>query len=122
MGFASLIEDLGNLQAPNRRADERIALAIGMRERRQTFREKGEIKEQVYWYLGEKAFPRIPLFTSSLDAAMVAVEMVAPFTLGVAFRRFGKGSAVLNEGEHFDAATPAIALCMAVLKEMENKA
>lgn len=121
MDLASLIEDLGNLQTPNRRADASVAGALGMQERRQSFREKGELKEQVYWYLEDKAFPRIPLFTASLDAAMLAVEVVAPTSLGVAFRPFGKGSAVLNETQHFDAATPAIALCMAVLHEMGRR-
>ncbi|PDT50365.1 hypothetical protein CO661_01595 [Sinorhizobium fredii] len=99
---------------PDRKADRTIAYALGASERNGP--------TGVYWAIGEKNFTRIPAFTSSVDAAIIAVEAVGPIrSLGVTVGRGSTHRAILNDGEYCEGSTPAIALCIAALKQLSTR-
>ncbi|MCA1368061.1 hypothetical protein I6F15_11675 [Bradyrhizobium sp. BRP14] len=106
-----LIDELARMPAPDRNADKTIGYAIGMQEMKSP--------AGVYYALGSKTFHHVPAFTSSVDAALIVLE-TAPPVQSYGFT-FGPGPrAVINDGEPWEGATPAIALCIAALRRKQQ--
>jgi hypothetical protein len=114
MNLESIISDLSKMIEPNRRADRTIAMALGMREE--------STGGASCWVLGERRFNRVPAFTASVDAAMIAAESACPLNLGACTFGGMSSRAALNEGPPFEGGTPAIAICMAALKHLSDRA
>jgi hypothetical protein len=111
LDLEAIITDLERMPAPDRKADRTIAYALGAAEKNGP--------TGIYWAIGEKNFTRIPAFTSSVDAAMMAIEAVGPISnVGVTVGRCSIHRATLNDGSYCEGATPAIALCIAALKQL----
>lgn len=110
MSIWQIIDDFKNMPEPDRRADKTIAEIIGMREK--------VVGGTQYWVLGEKLFHRVPAFTSSVDAAMIAVEIAGPVKSGGVTFGLSPATATVNDDEYCEGATPAIALCVAALIRM----
>jgi hypothetical protein len=113
MNIWQVIEDLKGMPEPNRRADKTIAALIGLKEK--------TVAGGQYWFLGEQAFRRVPAFTSSIDAALLAVAATGGSESGGVTIGQSPASAVLDDGEHCQGATPPIALCVALLTRLATK-
>ncbi|MDW9633599.1 hypothetical protein [Sinorhizobium meliloti] len=114
MDLETIIADLGRMPEPDRKADRTIAYALGVQEKAGP--------TGVYWVIGEKNFTRIPAFTSSVDAAIIAAEAVGPVDMiGVTVGRNVTHRAILNNGDYCEGATPAIALCIAALRQLSAR-
>lgn len=95
------------MEVPDRSADKTIAEIIGMKEK--------VVNGTPYWALGDRLFHRVPAFTSSIDAALIAVEASGAIESGGVTFGLTPATAVLNDGEHCRGANPALALCVAAL-------
>lgn len=112
MNLESIISDLSRMIEPDRRADRTIAMVLGMREE-----SDGGAS---YWVLGDRRFNRVPPFTASIDAAIMAAESVCPLNFGACTFGGMSAKAALNDGPPLEGGTPAIAICMAALKHLSD--
>lgn len=105
--------------APSRALDQQVALALGWRV--EETRIPSTSAQQHLWIdrKGREA-PRAPYFTTSLHAIYTFAAGIVPFG-GVGWEE-GKGSAKLGDSPAIEACTPEIALCIAVLLEVEQNA
>lgn len=113
MSIWQVIEDLKQMPEANRRADKTIADLIGMRET--------TVNGEQYWALGEKTFRRVPAFTLYIEAAMLAVEATGGLGSGGFTIGRSPANAVLDDEQPCEGATPAIALCAAVLTRVAKR-
>lgn len=120
MAIPDLIEDLEALKGPDRKLDVSIALATGYR--RNIDESTGQ--RQVTWHHvsdKESVVSKIPKFTEFIGAAYDLVKLVCPHADGgVAWTREG-GTATLDGAGICVGANPAIALCIAVLKVVDQQ-
>ncbi|SFB59615.1 hypothetical protein SAMN03159496_05564 [Rhizobium sp. NFR07] len=103
---------------PARSLDGAVAEAIGwsrqVEKRRDS--ESGETIKTTIWFMadGRKA-AKLPYYTANMQHAFDLAQQFAPDNFGGCSWEDGKGSARLNDGPYVQAATPQIALCIAVL-------
>lgn len=119
MALADLIEQLTDATGPDTLLDQSIALVVGFKRTV----DKGGNSRKIYWeppYSGEKS--RIPpAFTDSIDVALSLSRIVGSFQRGgVSWN--DKGKCTLNDGPVHHAATPALAICIAILSTMDDDA
>lgn len=105
--------------APSRALDQQVALALGWRLD-ETRIPSASAQQHVWIDSKGREAPRAPYFTTSLHAIYTFAAGVVQFG-GVGWEE-GKGSARLGDGPAIEASTPEIALCIAVLLEIERNA
>ncbi|MDX0572189.1 hypothetical protein GOD68_18345 [Sinorhizobium medicae] len=122
MSNADLIAALEAATRPDRKMDEKLAVAAGWTQVPEIVPgSQGRGERRLLWFYPGEQTARLPKFTESIDAALEFVGIIAPgpsggFTWGGP-NRFKRGKAQLNDGEQVQAANPAIALCIAALKD-----
>ncbi|PDT47341.1 hypothetical protein CO661_14255 [Sinorhizobium fredii] len=121
MELFELIEALERLEEPNRRADERIGQFAGWERRSEPMNDNRETIETVYWVHDGKRYPRMPYFTTSIDAALLAVEaLLGPRTSGGVTLGRGPSWAQIDDGPQCGGCTPALALVIAALRRKQQ--
>lgn len=118
MDIQILIDKLKAATGPERALDGQIAEVLGWQKRLEPVIDPktGESKQRTLWIVpAGDDFGRIPLYTSSLDAAFELAHAVAPDNVGGCTWEKGKGSARIVGGPYCQAATPILALCVAAL-------
>lgn len=118
MDVDEVIEMLYAAEAPSRALDQAVAKALGW-----TVQDAGRDsngKTQVVWIDSNgREGPRAPYYTTSLHAIYSLAYTISD--RGGASWEEGMGSAKLGDNEHVQANTPELALCIAVLIEIEKK-
>ena len=117
---ANLLSRLQGLTAPDREVDAAIGLAIGG----WTLSDEGP-----YGTINvpdEGSYPNhpgslYPSFTESLDAAVALCERVLPGYEWTVDKSGGRGFAGVGQSFNEEAATPAIALLIAILTALEAR-
>ncbi|MDX1017153.1 MULTISPECIES: hypothetical protein [Sinorhizobium] len=117
MAVEDLISDLEKAEAGNRLWDGPIGLVVGWKRKVEYIKADGnESARKVIWFLPDGSEGRVPNFTSSLDAALLLARTVAPNDVwGVSYAA-GRGTAMIGNMRYSEAATPALALCIAALR------
>ncbi|WP_114214183.1 hypothetical protein [Ochrobactrum sp. 3-3] len=131
--MTDLITRLSKLDAPDREVDARIWCEVHgvvyvdhyklMHETQVIFKEKGKRKEQVS---GDE-MPHAAVYTASVDAAIALAERVLPESVARRLIIFNSSPAKAGfdgtpeRGKlfYYEAATPAIAACIALLRAKE---
>lgn len=120
MALKDLINLLEQATGADRKLDTGIAVAVGYRQKVEQITENPgrEPTKRVLWIVptGEEA-SKVPYYTGSIDVAYQLARMIAPSASGGCAWADGMGYAVINDGPRVAAATPAIALCIAALRE-----
>lgn len=125
MSNASLIAELETATKPNRRLDEKLAVAAGWTQLSEIGPgTDGTRERRLLWFYPGEQTPRLPKFTESIDAALEFVGIVAPgqsggFTWDES-SRFRRARAQLDDREPVSGANAAIALCIAALKAADS--
>ncbi|RVG06986.1 hypothetical protein CN230_24315 [Sinorhizobium meliloti] len=119
MTIEQLITKLESADTGDRILDGAIGSLLGWRQKVEYVKTdpNGEPSKKVFWVVPSGNNPGVvPLFTSSIDAAIELLENIAPSARwGVSFAG-GIGTAVVGDGPYCHAPTTAIALCIAALK------
>lgn len=116
MAIADLIGDLQELSAPDRKLDISIALATGYRRKV----ESSDGERKVTWFHGHGVVTRIPKFTECVGAAYeLATQLFPNRTGGCSWDETGRGNAVVEGVPICSGASPAIALCIAILSAID---
>ncbi len=123
MSIQSVISRIKKATGPARSLDASIAELIGWEKRVKsgTDPKTGEVKNVTLWIVpsGDDV-GRVPHYTSDLQAAyQLAKDKVPDHVAGCSWEN-GKGSARINDGPIVEAATPQMALCIAVLMRMQT--
>lgn len=122
MAIEDLINDLRTETQPNRQLDSAIALVAGYKRRLAVMPEEGatQAERDVIWSspAGE-VVKRLPYFTTSIDEAKSLADAVGLGGIGgVEWTPGLRASAMLRSSKRVYAATPAMALCLAVVCEL----
>ncbi|MDE3814292.1 hypothetical protein I7I49_29395 [Sinorhizobium meliloti] len=120
MALPDLILELENAAVPDRRLDTAIALVVGYKRKVEHVTQtpgKEPVRQTLWIMPGGGEQPRVPYYTSSIDAAYELAQTIAPNNAGGCSYDGGRGRAKINDGQYCHAATPALALCVAALKE-----
>lgn len=112
MSLEEIIEVLKSAETPSRNLDADIATAIGWRRGIGKAAPGRAVK--VWISPTHQEADRVPFYTDDIQHAMDLADFVAPGRKGVSWEG-GTGFAKINDGPSFQAATPAIALCLAAL-------
>jgi hypothetical protein len=119
VNIESIIYELQQAQFGSPEFDAEIAQIVGWKKSAQTFKDmtSGEIQSRTLWLVPNSEDPgKVPSYTSDLAAAYQLVQEMAPHLGGGCSWEDGKASAKIGpEGIYVQAATPAIALCIAAL-------
>lgn len=111
---------LRSAETPSRALDQTVAQVLGWNAHvTEEYDEvAGIIKRQTIWIdpQGREA-PRAPFYTSSLHTLYKLAATLASRG-GVSWEN-GMGTAKLGEGPYIEAQTPEIALCIAILLELD---
>lgn len=121
MAIADLIDDLQNLTGPDRGIDKDIAMVAGYRRK---IDESTGAKVVTWVHRSEPnvELSKLPRFTENLDDAhRLATGMFPGRDGGVVYFPDGTGRATLDGIPACDGASPAIAICIAVLTAIEMK-
>lgn len=103
----------------SRSLDLEIAQMIGWQRALEPVTDQitGDIRTKTLWLIPKTGDPgRVPAYTMSIDAAYDLAQVLAPSNVGGCSWEDGMGSAKIGmNGAYAQAATPAIALCIAAL-------
>lgn len=118
------IKDLvGELQAASegqRSFDTAIGLLLGWKRKVEYEKKDDDVQpvRKVLWIVPSSEDPgKVPHFSTSIEAALLLARTVAPSQVGgVSWTEHGTGRAIIGDGPYYEAATPALALCVAALK------
>nr|WP_250811704.1 hypothetical protein [Neorhizobium tomejilense] len=117
MDIRRIIEDLGNATGPDRKLDGDIAQTLGFQKKIEEITDaSGQTRKRVLWLIptGEAA-SGIPRYTGDIADACALALQEFPDHVGGASWEPGRGSARIDNGPFFQAATAPLALCMAIL-------
>lgn len=119
MDTNELIRRLKECTGPDRALDGYIAMVLGFRKRIEPFTDSsGRKMNRTIWIVpAGDDLARIPHYTGNLEDAFQFAHAIAPGQTGGVSWIEGKGTAVINDGRYHEAATPALALCIAALSE-----
>lgn len=123
MDITEIVRRLQQASAPDIEIDRAIAELFGFNQSLQerSSNEDGAVS-RLSWVLpagGDAATP--PPYTGSLDHAYKLAQKIAPRQIDGCSWENGMGSARVNDGLYYQAASPEIALCLAALaKKIEN--
>ncbi|CCM72309.1 hypothetical protein BN406_06027 (plasmid) [Sinorhizobium meliloti Rm41] len=86
-----------------------------------TDRTTGEKRVRTLWLVpAGDDFGRVPLYTSNLQDAFELAHTIRPNHDGGCSWVGSKGTATVEDGKYVKAATPAMALCVAALRSLED--
>ncbi|MCY1346578.1 hypothetical protein D9M68_505320 [compost metagenome] len=125
MDLQTVISRLEGASAPARGLDALIAEVIGWRRREQvsTDPKTGETRIRTLWLVpAGDDFGRIPLYTVNLQDAFELAHAIRPGHTGGCSWMGATATAVIGNGKYAQAATPAIALCVAALRSLSEDA
>ncbi|KQV43991.1 MULTISPECIES: hypothetical protein [unclassified Rhizobium] len=116
MAISDLILQLQHATGPNNDLDISIGIVAGYKREVQMLGEDDQKARKVVWLYpkngGEAPLPR---FTENLEDAYLLARTVLPGSIGgVSWDEEG-GTAKIDDGPYYTAATPALALCIAAL-------
>ncbi|MGH0218247.1 hypothetical protein NKY66_30820 [Sinorhizobium meliloti] len=109
MALQDLIDDLQNATGPDRKLDAAIAKIVAIAQR-----------SEVVTAMPPSDPSKVPHYTRLLDHAYALAQAISPSNMGGCSWEEGKGTAKLNDGPYIQAATPALALCIAALTELRR--
>ncbi|OWK24296.1 hypothetical protein AJ87_24270 [Rhizobium yanglingense] len=119
MSLKKLIDDLQAARGPSRQLDVDIALEMGYKRKEpETIRgpDGSPIKRHLWLVPTGEDVDRVPYYTTSIDYACQLVRQIAPSHVGGCSWEDGAASARIDNDPYCQAATPAIALCIAALR------
>lgn len=120
MAIIDLISDLENANDGQRSLDAAIGLLLGWKRKVEYVKTdgNGEPVRKVFWIVPSGDDPgRVPYFTTSIEDAFLLAKTISPGHVGgVSWDENGRGTALVGGGSYCEAATPALALCVAALK------
>lgn len=119
-----VISRLEALSEPSRAIDGHIASLLGYKKTtvNETDPRTGQTKMRNIWTLPPGEAPvLVPSYTANLDAAFELVRTVASETACGCTWHKGFGRATIDGSVMVQAATPAIALCIAALKRVQSQ-
>jgi hypothetical protein len=123
VALESIIDALSRATGPDRRLDIEIALLVGYRRKIEHVSDGPDLEpvRRVLWIPPTKNDPEmIPHFTKSLDNAYDLAQTIAPGSVGGCSWENGSATARIDDGPYCAAATPALALCIAVLHTVKR--
>ncbi len=114
-----MIESLRQAPGPDRKLDFAIATFVGFERRVAPQDDPTDTGVKIVYVRPPSEEPvKVPDFTRSIDAAYALAQVAAPRHVGAVTWEGAKFRAKLNDGEVCEAATPAIAVCIAALTEL----
>ncbi|MBD9641950.1 hypothetical protein IB277_37440 [Ensifer sp. ENS07] len=123
MAIEALINELKAASEGSDRLDAMMAILTGWRRRMEYIREnevEGPNRKVIWISPDGRDYDNLPSFTTSLDDAFSSARNVAGNEyLGFVWRD-NRGYAVIGDCPHSDAATPALALCVAVVRAKQR--
>lgn len=123
MDLQRVLSRLENAASPSRGLDALIAEVIGWKRREEAITDPktGEKRIRTLWLVpAGDDFGRVPLYTSNLQDAFDLAHAIKPSQTGGCSWVDGKGTAIIGEGEYVQAPTPALALCIAALRCLDD--
>lgn len=125
MAISDLIEELEAASEGQRSFDAAIGLLLGWKRKVEYEKRdgNGEPVRRVFWVVPSGDDPgRVPHFSTSIEAALLLARAVVPAHVGgVSWDENGRGTAIIDGGPYCEAATPALALCVAALRVKMQK-
>jgi hypothetical protein len=118
MDIREIIDQLQGLKGPSRRLDGEIAQLVGWKKKVEAFKDpnSGQARERVLWLVPSNNDEGIiPRYTLSIQDAYNLAQDLAPDNIGGCSWENGQGTAIINDGSYFQAASAPIALCIAAL-------
>lgn len=118
MNIKAVITELMTAEGPSRDLDCMIAELIGWTRRIQYVNDnKGAPKRKTSWVVPDgDDIGRVPYYTANEQEAYELARRIAPNSVGGFTWDSGRGNAAIDDISHYDAATPALALCIAALQ------
>jgi hypothetical protein len=120
MNLTEVIDNLYAAKEGSRQLDAYIAHALGWRQTRDQYVDpsSGETRTRRLWVVpSTEEHGKVPFYTTNLQEALDLAEQVAPGNVGACSWEGGKAKARLGmNGSVVNAATPALALCIAALR------
>ncbi|MBP1857583.1 hypothetical protein [Rhizobium herbae] len=118
----ALVKRLAALSRHDRVLDEEIGKLIGYTKRFKVDIDPatGEQRHTVVWDAPNGGEVRMPHFTRLIDDAHLLAETLFPDSIGGASWDDAGGAARIDDGRYVTAANPAIAICIAVLEQMDD--
>lgn len=124
MEIRKVLDNLEAAEQPSRNLDGQIALALGYTKKVELKPDpdSGELVSINRWFPpgGAKRHINVPNYTTSIDAAFSLAQSKVPDLGGCAWND-GKGVAQIGDGPKCHAATPALALCVAVIRFLHEQ-
>lgn len=120
MSYYDLVKDLLATPEGSSELDERLAETIGWQKVEHQAVENSETvtRTRTFWILPNSQEPgKVPPYTRSIQAAYELAEYIAPEQVCACSWADGKAKAQIGlEGLSVEAGSPAVALCIAVLR------
>lgn len=123
MALEDFIRTLEKAERGARPLDSTIAKAMGWKTNVEHIRhaENAESVRKVTWYTPDGDERLVPNFTTSIDDALLLLSMIGATGSGGVSWVDGRGTAVIEDGPYCEAATPALALCIAAMKAKQKR-
>lgn len=118
MNIDDLLQALKTSDGPDRALDEEIAQVAGWKKHEEPFKDPatGEQKKRTLWLVPKKNNAgRLPQYTADIQEAWRLSQALMPGNVGGFGWEDGMAHARINDGPYVRAATPAIAICIAIL-------
>lgn len=118
LNIEAVIESLRDAKSGSRGLDIEIAQLFGWKRAFTRVRdEAGHDTRRTLWLVPKTEDPgRVPNYTTSLDAAFDLAQEIAPRHVGGCSWEDGMGTARIGaKGPYVEAASPALAICIAAL-------
>ncbi len=123
MDVSEVIRKLQDATTPERMHDGYIASLFGWRRKVDyiTKEDGSSAGKKITWLTSAGEPGTVPLYTSSLDVALELARTISSTETWAAVWADGRGGATIGDGKQCYAATPAMALCVAALRELEKQ-
>jgi hypothetical protein len=116
MAISDLILQLQHTKEPSKELDISIGIVMGYKRHVKTVENGGQQERKVVWlYPNNGDESSLPAFTAKIDDAYLLARSLVPGCIGGVSWDSRGGTARIDDGPYFTAATPAIALCIAAL-------
>lgn len=123
MQVDEVIAQIKGANAPSRHLDAEVALVLGYKK---VIESAGAAisngtTPKAHWVNPEgQIVSKLPYYTSDIMHAYMLANQIAPDHVGGCSWEKGCGTARIEYGPYFEAATPAMALCLAALTHRKN--
>jgi hypothetical protein len=118
MDIYKLMQALQVADGPNRKTDDALALYAGYR---MEIERNGDHAVKVWYAPGTSTPVRRPTFTATVDHAVQFANLVDAYHVGALVKDESGWRAQVEDGQQCRGATPAIALCLAVLDKLSRR-